>query len=556
MVYNVSLMNQNKLNTADTILPHLITTISETNGLSLQNTLELLVASSRVPQDVRDQVIQFTKLLDEFRISQSKIEPLLDHSVGKALLQFLQNFPLKYREEHIHLTGSLSKDYVFPRLKALLDGPNGKLYQQKIEDVYGKEHFPLDTPEKVDRLMRLQDNEFFDRYLEILLLPKLILNSAEAHAEAAYHMASQVYSKYNVGAIRLKFTLSRATTSTKEEIPGADNLSSEEVVLGLYQGFNKFKQEHPDFEFILSPCFRKESNFFDAKNFPSKKAHFEFQVKSLLDLLIKHPELTAHVTEVDTVGSEKDLYRKEHFKEMKYGFRKLQSRGLKIRSHHGETWDTLRHGIQAVDNAMNIWHVDAVEHGLSLGMNPNFYFHKLYQAVSALNAKGEAVAAGSSEYKELMEMDWNGRDYIRDKLLSGEKLSQEEDVYFVKTKFHTARELESYQHDILNRMIDKELSVIALPSSNKKLTGQFEDYKEHPFSWWEKKGVKLGVGTDNYITLNTNYLREMLILLFTDPINLKITKLLMVCTGEKRRPFISQHLWNMRKKLKKEDAKK
>jgi adenosine deaminase len=98
-------------------------------------------------------------------------------------------------------------------------------------------------------------------------------------------------------------------------------------------------------------------------------------------------------------------------------------------------------------------------------------------------------------------------------------------------------------------MIDKELSVIALPSSNKKLTGQFEDYKEHPFSWWEKKGVKLGVGTDNYVTLNTNYIREMMILLITDSTLLKITKLLMVCTGEKRRPYLSQQLWTQRKKV-------
>jgi adenosine deaminase len=541
-------MNQT---TAEKILPHLIAIISETNGLSLHNTLELLIASQDVTPDVRAQVQDFNKVLDNFRINGTlgtHIDPLLDHPVGQAFMRFFKDFPLKYREEHIHLTGSLSADFVFPRLKKLLDGPNGKIYAEKIKAVYGDKVFPLDSIEKVDRLMRLQDSEQFDRYLEILLLPKLILDSSEAHAEAAYHMATELYNKYSVGAIRLKFTLSRATTTTKEEIPGADQLSSEEVVLGLYKGFHKFKKEHPDFEFILSPSFRKEPSFFDAKNFPSKKAHFEYQVKSLLNLLIKHPELAPHVTEVDTVGTEKDLYRKEHFKEMKYGFRKLQSRGIKLRSHHGETWDTLRRGIQAVDNAMNIWHVDAIEHGLSLGINPNYYFHKFYQAVMVLNTQGKPVPVGCPEYRELMEMDWNNREFIREKLLSGEKLTDEEDTFFVKTKFHMARELEHYQHDILNRMIDKELSVIALPSSNKKLTGQFEDYKDHPFSWWEKKGVKLGVGTDNYITLNTNYLREMLILLFTDPINLKITKLLMVCTGEKRRPFISQHLWNMRKK--------
>ena len=161
---------------------------------------------------------------------------------------------------------------------------------------------------------------------------------------------------------------------------------------------------------------------------------------------------------------------------------------------------------------------------------------------------------GSLEHRELLEMNWNGHDKVRDKLIYGETLNDMEFTRFVKTKFHMAREMETYQHDILNRMIDKELSVIALPSSNLKLTGQFTDYKDHPFSWWEKKGVKLGVGTDNYITLSTNYIREMLILLFTDPMNLKITKLLLVCTGETRRPFMSQKLWQMRKQTPVEDG--
>lgn len=535
--------------TAEKILPYLVQIISETNGLSLQSTLELLL-SSDAPDDVKSVAAHFNQRLDQFRINNAPIEELLDHPMGKALYQFFRQFPLKYREEHIHLTGSLTADFVFPRLESLLHGPHKKTYEQKIEAVYGKGLSPIDSMKKVDRLMRLQEGELFDRYLEILLLPKLILSSQEAHAEAAYHMARELYTQYNVGAIRLKFTLSRATTSSKEEIPGADSLSSEEVVCGLYAGFSKFRSENPDFEFILSPCFRKEPQFYDAKRYKTKKEHFDHQVKSLLQLLEKFPELAPHVTEVDTVGSEKDLYRKEHFKEMKFGLRKLQTRGLKIRSHHGETWDTLRRGIQSVDNAMNIWHVDAVEHGLSLGINPNFYFHKMYQNVLAQNKQGLALNPSSQEYKELMELDWNGRDMIRDHLINGYPISEIEKIYFTKAKFHAARELEHYQHDVLNRMIDKELSVIALPSSNKKLTGQFEDYKEHPFSWWEKKGMKLGVGTDNYVTLNTNYIREMLILLITDPTHLKITKLLMVCTGEKRRPYISQQLWSLRKKVK------
>lgn len=121
----------------------------------------------------------------------------------------------------------------------------------------------------------------------------------------------------------------------------------------------------------------------------------------------------------------------------------------------------------------------------------------------------------------------------------------------MKAKFHTAREVEQYQHDVLNRLIQKGVSLVTLPSSNNKLTGKFQDYKDHPFSWWEKKNVQLGVGTDNYITLNTNFIQEMLILLLTDSHNLKITKLLMVTTGENRRPYLSQLLWRMRKDIHK-----
>src|SRR5262249_41464886 len=152
---------------------------------------------------------------------------------------------------------------------------------------------------------------------------------------------------------------------------------------------------------------------------------------------------------------------------------------------------------------------------------------------------GQPITAKDPEYRELMELDWGNYRPVLDLLLKGQKLTTDEQVQFVKAKFHTAREVEHYQHDVLNRMIQKSVTLISLPSSNNKLAGQFEDYKDHPFSWWEKKGVQLGVGTDNYVTLNTNYIQEMLILLYTDPEALKITKLLMVCTGENRRPYIS-----------------
>lgn len=531
---------------------HLVHMIAETNGLTLDNTLELLSRSPSLNESehVRDAVNEFREILAAFQVDQVSIEPLLAHPLSDALFRILKSFPLTYREEHIHLTGSLTAEFVYPRLKRLLEGPQKALYESKIKEVYGEDALPIRSPEDIDRLIRLKEGEGFDKYLQILFLPKLILVDREAHTEATYHMASELYQKYNVGAIRLKFTLSRATSDSIEQVPGAENVTPEDVLMGLYDGFKKFQQEQPDFEFILAPCFRKEPSFYDAKNFKSKAEHFNYQVKSILELLEKYPELKKHVREVDTVGSEKDLYRKQHFNEMKEGFRKLQAFGFGIRSHHGETWHTLRKGIQAVDNAMNIWHIDAIEHGLSLGINPNFYYHSLYQRVLTFNNEGKPLVPDSTEDREIRDMDWSRYPGVLEKLIKGERLTEDDRIKFTKVKFHMAVEVERYQHDILNRMIDKEVSLIALPSSNKRLTGQFTDYKDHPFSWWEKKSIKLGVGTDNYVTLNTNYIRELLILLYTDSTNLKITKLLLVATGEDRRPFVSQLMWSMRKALK------
>lgn len=524
--------------------------ISETNGINLNDTLELLSHSESIKDNptLEKSINEFIKLLASFQVDEVDIETLLGHPVSDALFDFFKNFPLQYHEEHIHLTGSLTAEFIFPRLKKLLKSKNKAIYEKKIKDVYGEDALPIESVEDVDNLIRLKDGEQFSRYLEILYLAKLILKSKKDHEDAAYHMASELYHKYNVGSLRLKFTLSRATNISSEAIPGSENVTEEDVVMGLYDGFKKFQKEVPSFKFILSPSFRKELNFFDNVNFSTKEEHFEHQVNALLAILKKRPELKQVLTEVDTVGDERELYRKAHFKELKSGLRKLQYEGLKIRSHHGETWKNLKKGIQSVDNAMNIWHLDTLEHGLSLGINPNFYFHRLFQRVIEKNLKRIPIKKKSGEWEELEDMEWHDPE-IKNKLYEGIPLSEDEKISFLKTKFHTAREIEHYQHDILNRIIHKNVSLVALPSSNLKLTGAFPDFKDHPFSWWEKKGMRLGVGTDNYITLNTNFIQEMLILLFSDSDKLKITKLLMLVTKESRRPFVSHLLWLMRKEL-------
>lgn len=538
-----------KTNKIDLLTDHLIKIISETNGISLSDTLELAVMGESKDDNghIKKSINEFRRLISGFQTDEVDIKTLIAHPVAQALFHFFRKFPKPYIEEHIHLTGSLSAEFIHPHLMKLLEGSQKEIYFDIINKVYGDGTAQkIKTVEDVDNLVRLKDDEFFDRYLKILLLPKLILTTREHHKSAAYHMAHELYHKFNVGMVRLKFTLSRANNTADEQIPGLENLKEEDVVLGLYEGYMQFKKEVPEFDFVLSPCFRKEANFFDAAHFPTKKDHFLHQVDAILEMLEKYPFLTPYLKEVDTVGSEKDLYRKGHFVEMQQGFRKLHFKGFAIRSHHGETWHTLKKGVQAVDNALNIWHIDTLEHGLSLGINPNFYFHSLYRRLVIDNERGEKVIVGSSDHKELMDMDWREHTDVREKIFNGEPLNEKERRDFVKVKFHTAREVEHYQHDVLNRMINKGVGLIALPSSNNKLTNSFADYKDHPFSWWEKKSLKLGVGTDNYITLNTNYIQELLILLFTDPENLKITKLLMVATGETRRPFLSQLLWKMR----------
>ncbi len=525
----------------------LIKLISETNGVSLLDTLELATHSVLFKQrpQAMQAVREFRGLLFDYHRSNIGIEALFAHPVAKTLRHFLKTFPRPFRDEHIHLTGSLNAGFVFPRLMAVLAGPNAAAVKAKIVEVYGAAALPIRSEEDVDRLIRMREDVSFARYLHLLTLPKLILLDRQAHADAAYHLASTTFREFNVGRIRLKFSLSRATSTAADALPGGI-VSPEDVVLGLHEGFERFQREQPQFEFVLSPSFRKESFFYDSTRFASKREEFLHQVRTLLDLLQAHPFLRDKMTDVDTVGAERDHYRKVHFEEMRLGFRKLQFGGFSIRSHHGETWRTLRRGVQAVDNAMNIWHIDALEHGVSLGVNPNFYFHMVFERALEQNTEGIGIDPDSTEGGELAEMDWQDHPDILQKLFAGTPLDATDRRRFIKTKFHAAREVEHYQHDVLNRMINKGVSLVALPSSNIKLTNSFPNYKDHPFSWWEKKGVKLAVGTDNYVTLNTDLIREMLILLFTDMENLKITKLLMLVTGETRRPVISRLLWGMR----------
>jgi len=111
--------------------------ISETNGLSLEDTLALAEQSPQLDSDAElaHAIRDFHALLGRFRIKAEPIETLLAHPVSHALAAFFRSFPIPFRDEHIHLTGSLHADFVYPRLAALLEGPQRATYESKIAQV-------------------------------------------------------------------------------------------------------------------------------------------------------------------------------------------------------------------------------------------------------------------------------------------------------------------------------------------------------------------------------------------------------------------------------------
>ena len=265
-------------------------------------------------------------------INKIGIDKLRNHQFNAVLEEFFRHFPLKYKDEHIHLLGSLTADFLWEKLQPLLNGPNKAIYEKKIKNVYGDAAWPITSAKDVDNLIRLKEDEGFSTYLRILFLASLTFISKQAHTDAAYHMATELYNKHNVGSVRLKFMLNRATSKSEDKIPGLDQVTSEDVLLGLYEGFKKFQNEHKDFKFTLSPSFRKEASYFNDGKFATKKEHFMHQIDEILALLDRYPQLADHLNEVDTVGDEREMYRKEHFFELQHGFRKLQYRGFTEKS--------------------------------------------------------------------------------------------------------------------------------------------------------------------------------------------------------------------------------
>src|SRR6476646_8100773 len=112
--------------------------ISETSGLSLEDTLALAQQSplTESDPDLARCIDEFRDLPGSVRLHDTPIEKLFEHPISHALADFFRRFPIPFHDEHIHLTGSLDADFVYPRLAPLLEQP---VYQAKIRQVYGEE---------------------------------------------------------------------------------------------------------------------------------------------------------------------------------------------------------------------------------------------------------------------------------------------------------------------------------------------------------------------------------------------------------------------------------
>src|SRR6188508_2217025 len=84
--------------------------ISETSGLSLDDTLALAHGSPHLESDsdLRPLLAEFHELLGRFRVREANIDTLFLHPVSRAFEAFFRAFPIPFHDEHIHLTGSLA----------------------------------------------------------------------------------------------------------------------------------------------------------------------------------------------------------------------------------------------------------------------------------------------------------------------------------------------------------------------------------------------------------------------------------------------------------------
>ena len=74
--------------TIEHLKKNLIKIISETNGLSLNHTLEHLLAQNDTHITVNDIILEFQELVNQFQGDKIKIDDLLNHPISEVLFSF------------------------------------------------------------------------------------------------------------------------------------------------------------------------------------------------------------------------------------------------------------------------------------------------------------------------------------------------------------------------------------------------------------------------------------------------------------------------------------
>ena len=106
---------------SDRLYRYLCRMISDTNGVSLNDTLMLILNSPEVRTDSEalSNFSGFRTVLLKFQRSETDLTQLLAHPVAAVIRRYFREFPLSFRDDHIHLTGSLSAEFIWGKLQLL-----------------------------------------------------------------------------------------------------------------------------------------------------------------------------------------------------------------------------------------------------------------------------------------------------------------------------------------------------------------------------------------------------------------------------------------------------
>lgn len=496
------------------------------------------------------------RLIEAYENYQIDMDVLLASSFAKLLGHFLIELKVPFFDRHTHLTGALPAEWMFAELSKFLDDSSQHaILNEKTRHILGCDFEAITSAAQLSVLLESKAAENFDGYLASLAFGKLLLTSYEAHRSAAYHMAKNMFENHGVHWLELKFTLDRSGgDSPAEQFPGLEQLTDEQVLTGLYDGFMQYKKEHPAFRFFLSPGFRKEKNNYN-RSFGSKQADLIDQARRIVAIKRSSDPRLAEVgrklVSVDTFGNEAGFWSKADFELFLPAIRMLQRAGIQLRSHHGEVFNHLEQGIDAVRHAFEIWRVVQVEHGLALGIDPEDYLSHIKKKMLTVNMTGMVPVLTESDKAEIIRAGFSSRA-DRERLrrliakVTSAKLLTRQDIDFIDQRFQErVGRLKEIQLELLSALRDKHVGVVILPTSNMTLLGRLDRLRNHPFLYLDRKGMRLGLGTDNITVLGTSFPEELAKLLLARPKDYKLDNALamaMATDEPARKSMVWSHI--------------